>query len=222
MENKIRMGLAVLTAILIVICGIIFKQDFIKMLPFLISTFIVLFQSKVNRYSYIAGAANAALYALVYYLLGAYSMMAYALLFSLPIQLLTFFNWQKHAYEKSVTLKKMSGKLRIMTLVAFAALWLAVFGVLKLLKSDVAISDTSASLLGILVSVLTALAYIEYSYLWIISSFASLVLNLQLALNDISNISLVVSSVFNLYCVIMAVVTVRKLYKKQQEEGITK
>ncbi len=220
MEKKIRICVAAITGVLIIVFGIIFKQPFIKMLPFLISIFVMMLQGKANRYGFLTGALNSIIYIYVYWLLGAYSTMAYVLLFSCPVQFFTFFNWQKHSYKKSVTFKKMSKKLRIFTAVVYVLAWVCVYIVLKMLKSEVAVLDTTSSLIGVLVSLLTAFAYIEYSYLWIVGTVVGLFLNIQLAFADIANITLVVSGAYNLYCSIMAFITVKKLYQKQKEEGL--
>lgn len=151
MGNKIRIAVAAVTGVLIIVFGIIFRQPVIKMLPFLISLFVMMLQGKANRYGFLAGALNSIIYIYVYWILGVYSTMAYVLLFSCPIQLFTFFNWQKHSYEKSVAFKKMSKKLRIFTAVAYVLAWVGVYIVLKMLKSEVAVLDTTSSLIGVLV-----------------------------------------------------------------------
>ena len=54
MNNKTIKNVVLWTTfVLIVVAGIVFKQPFIRMLPLLISLFIVLFQAEANRYSFI-------------------------------------------------------------------------------------------------------------------------------------------------------------------------
>lgn len=209
--------LIAVTFVSIAVTGIIFKQRFIRILPLFISLFVVLFQANANRYAYIAGGLNCLLYSYVYVQLGLYASAASACFFSLPIQILTFLNWKKHAYKKSTVFKKMSNKTRIYLGVVLLVVWIIIFAVLKVLNSDYAFLDNTVSLLGILVSVLTMLAYIEYSYLWIVSIFLSLLLNIQVALNNPAQITYVIHSVYSLVCTVIAFTNVIKLYKIQQQ-----
>jgi hypothetical protein len=75
--------------------------DKMRMLPLLISLFIMFFQAEANRYSFIAGGANALFYTYVYFQVGLYASAVSALFFSFPIQILTFISWNKHSYEKA-------------------------------------------------------------------------------------------------------------------------
>ena len=96
MNNKTIKNVVLWTTfVLIVVAGIVFKQPFIRMLPLLISLFIVLFQAEANRYSFIAGGANALFYTYVYFQVGLYASAASALFLSFPIQMLTFSSWKK-------------------------------------------------------------------------------------------------------------------------------
>ncbi|MBE7062539.1 MAG: nicotinamide mononucleotide transporter [Ruminococcaceae bacterium] len=205
------------TFLSIVITGIIFKQPFIRMLPLLISLFIMLFQAEASRYSYIAGGLNSLLYAYVYFRLGLYATGASALFFSFPIQILTFLNWNKHAYEKSTRFKHLSGKAGVGIGTGFVLAWLAVFTVLKHTGSAYAVLDNTASLLGVTVSVLTMMAYVEYPYLWLVSSLINMILNIQVVLNDPCHIPYVIYAVYCTWCVVLAFIHVRKLYAEQQK-----
>ena len=198
-----------------VICGILFQVPFLTILPLFVSLFVVMLQARVNRFGYLLGGINSVLYAIVYISSGIYASAASALFFSLPIQLITFIRWQKHSYEKSTVLHKMSAKGRILTLVLFLVAWGATLGALTLLGSDFAILDTSVSLLGILVSLLTMLAYIEYAPLWLLSNILSLMLTVQVTLTDISFLPHAVAGIYNLICTVSALFNVAHLYKKQ-------
>ena len=153
----------------------------------------------------------------VYFHVGIYASAASAVFFSFPVQMITFINWQRHAYKESVVFKSMSIKLRIAAAGIFALVWAGVFAATYYAKSEFAFLDTTATLLGITVSLLTALAYIEYSYLWLVSCGISLLLSLQITLKDRANIMFLVSSVYNFYSVICAFINVRKLYSQQSE-----
>lgn len=159
-----KLVLIAITAILIIVTGVMFKQRFIRILPLFISLFIVTLQARANRYAYIAGGLNACVYTYVYIRLGLYASAARALLFSAPIQILTFLNWNRHSYKDSTVFRKMNVKTRIFWTAVLIAVWCVVFAILKFMKSNYAFLDNTCSLLGI-VAVLTMLAYIEYLYL---------------------------------------------------------
>ena len=221
MNNKTVKNVVLWTTfVLIVVAGIVFKQPFIRMLPLLISLFIMLFQAEANRYSYIAGGANALFYTYVYFQVGLYASAASALFFSFPIQILTFISWNKHSYEKTTRFKKLSVKARVCVCIGFVAVWLGVLKILQLAGSGYAVLDNTASLLGVLVSVLTMMAYVEYSYLWLVSTSINIILNIQVALNDPRHIPYVIFTVYNMWCVVNAFKNVQRLYKKQQAERV--
>ena len=214
-NNTVKRTILFTTFALVIITGIIFRQPFIRMLPLMISIIIMMFQSEANRYAYIAGGTNAVLYAYVYFRLGLYASAASALFISFPIQVLTFLNWNKHSYKQSTQFKKMSDKARAYIAIGVLLGWMIVLKVLQLAGSEYAVLDNTSSLLGILVSVLTMMAYIEYSYLWIISAAIKIMLDIQVAANNVSHITYVIYSCYSMWCVIMAFMNVQKLYKQQ-------
>ena len=218
MNKKAKTIVIFLTFIAIISSSIAVKQPFIRTLPLIISLFVMLFQADANRYGYIAGGLNSLLYAWIYLRLGLYATAANALFFSFPIQLLTFFNWNNHSYKHSTIFKKMSGRMRLLTISGFIVVWVAVFISLKLAGSQYAVLDNTLSLLSILVSILTMLAYIEYSYLWLVSTAINILLNIQVMSNEPSYLPYVIFSVYSMWCVIVAFINVHRLYKTQQGE----
>ncbi len=208
-----------ITFVLILATSIVFKQKFVVIFPVFISLFIMASQAEANRYSYLAGGINAIIYTGIYAYLGLYANAASAILFSFPMQLITFINWKKKSYEKSTLFKKMSAKVRIVVSVLFVLSFAALYIVLKAMGSDYAILDNVSTLVGIMVSVLTMLAYIEYSYLWILSGILQITLNVQVMLNGkTEHITYVIFSLYSFYCIVLAFINVRKLYAKQQKE----
>ena len=112
----------------------------------------------------------------------------------------------------------MSVKMRIISLVALLVSWGISAGVLTYFKYEYAIFDTVTFLLGLAVSILTLLAYIEYTYLWIISAFTGLIVNIQMVINNPKETTYLIYGVYALYCVIVAFINVQKFYKEQQNE----
>lgn len=216
--KKSKIIIIILTGIAILVSGILTKQHFFLMLPLFVSLFVMSFQSEANRVGALIGACNAVLYTITYICMGVYGSAASAFLFSFPLQLMTFFNWKKNAYKKTVVFKRMSTKVRIISCVSGLALWAILAGVFYYLKYEYAVFDSVSFLLGFIVPILTMLAYIEYTYLWIFQAVTGLFLNIQMVSNDISQLTYLVYGVYALYCVICAFINVRKFYKEQQNE----
>lgn len=216
--KKSKVIIIIITGIAILTTGILTKQHFFLMVPLFISLFVMSFQSEANRYGSLMGAINSLIYTAAYTYMGVYGSAVSALLLSFPMQLMTFFNWKKHAYKKTVVFKQMSNKMRVASTVGVLALWAVTALILYKLKYEYAIFDSILFLLGIIVSVLTMLAYIEYTYLWIVQAVVGLFLNVQMIINDYSQTTYFVYGIYALYCVICAFINVRKFYKEQQKE----
>lgn len=216
--KKSRIVIIALTGVSILVAGILTKQQFFLMIPLFVSLFVMSFQSEANRIGALIGACNAVLYTITYICMGVYGSAASALLFSFPLQLMTFFNWKKNAYKKTVMFKKMSTKVRVIAVVVLLCLWAILAGVFYYLKYEYAMFDSITFLLGFIVPVLTMLAYIEYTYLWIVQAVTGLFLNVQMVSNDVSQITYLIYGIYALYCVICAFINVQKFYKEQQME----
>lgn len=214
--DKKKIIIIIITGIAILTAGIVCKQQFLLMLPLFVSLFVMSFQSEANRIGVLIGAGNAVLYTVTYIIMGVYASAASAILFSFPIQLMTFFRWRKNAYKKTVIFKKMTRKQRILFTSGVLALWVVLAGVFYYLKYEYALFDSLLFLFGFIVPILTMLAFIEYTYLWIIQAVVGLFLNVQMAMNDISQITYLIYGVYALYCVILAFINVHKFYKEQQ------
>lgn len=206
-----------ITAVAILATGIITKQPFFLMIPLFVSLFVMTFQSEANRVGALIGAINALVYTFTYLYMGVYASAASAFLFSFPMQLITFFNWKKRAYKKTVMFKRMSNKIRGAFFSGICVLWVVVALVFYHRQYEYALFDSLLFLLGFIVPVLTAVAYIEYTYLWIVQAVVGLFLNVQMAMNDISQATYLVYGFFALYCVVLAFVNVQNFYKEQQQ-----
>lgn len=206
----------VITGIIILIAGVICKQKFFLMIPLFISLFVMAFQADANRYGALAGAINALIYTAAYIYMGVYASAASAFFFSFPIQLMTFFTWRKKAYKNTVIFKKMTKVQRCIFISGIVVLWVILAVVFKYLKYEYAIFDSITFLLGFIVPIMTMLAYIEYTYLWIVQAVVGLFLNVQMVMNDYKQTTYLIYGVYALYCVICAFITVNKFYKEQK------
>ncbi len=217
MKNSKKI-IIIITGIAILVAGVLCKQEFFLMIPLFISLFVMGFQSEANRLGALAGAINSLVYTAAYIYMGVYASAASALLFSFPIQLMTFFTWKKKAYKKTVVFRRMSTKMRVIFELCFVALWTALAAVFVKSDYEYAILDSGTFLMGFITPVLTMLAFIEYTYLWLVSAVVGLLLNVQMVVNDYKETTYLIYGVYALYCVICAFINVRKFYKEQQSQ----
>ena len=217
MKNSKKI-IIIITGIAILVAGILCKQEFFLMLPLFISLFVMGFQSEANRLGPLAGAINSLIYTAAYIYMGVYASAASAVLFSFPIQLMTFFRWKKNAYKKTVVFRRMSTRVRVLASLGFVALWIALAVIFIKMDYEYAILDSGSFLMGFITPVLTMLAYIEYTYLWLVSAVVGLLLSVQMVVNDYKETTYLIYSVYCAYCIICAFINVRKFYNEQQSQ----
>ena len=160
--------LMLVTAALITATGVTFGQTVINILPLYVSLCVGLLQSRVSRTAYLIGACNSLLYAVVYAHFKLYASAAYAVLFSSTIQFATYFRWKSRPQGQSTLFRAMTNRQRLLVAGLFALCLGAAWLILSRADSGYRILDISTSLLGILISLLTMLAYIEYAPLMIL------------------------------------------------------
>jgi len=212
-DKKILIGI---TGAAILAAGIACKQEFFLMIPLFISLFVMRFQSDANRVGALCGAVNSLIYTGAYIYMGVYASAASALLFSFPVQLMTFFRWKKNAYKKTAVFKRMSNKMRIVLSAVLLALWTVLAVLFIHLDYEYAVLDSISFILGFVVPVLTMLAYIEYTYLWIVTAVVTLLLSVQMVIVDYKQTTYLIYAVYCFYCIVSAFINVRKFYKEQQ------
>ncbi len=218
--SKITKKIMLITAaILIVATSIICKQDFIRVLPLFVSLFVMLYQSEARRSAYLIGGLNAVLYAFIYFFyFKLYGNAISSILLSFPLQIATFVNWKKHSYKKSTYFKKMSTKMRIWISVGSAIAFAVFFAILSAVGSPYAILDNISTIIGTIVTVIVLFAYIEYAYLMPIHTAISVMLQIQVLMQDPTALPFLIMAIYNFYCAINTFITVRRLYKVQQAE----
>ncbi len=215
--KNIKIIIIIATGIAILVAGILCKQEFFLMIPLFVSLFVMAFQSEANRVGALIGSINSLIYTAAYIYMGVYASAAAAILFSFPVQLMTFFRWKKNAYKKTVVFRKMTRKMRIGWSIAFLIVWGIMAAVFMHFQYEYAILDSCTFLFGFVTPVLTMLAFIEYTYLWIIQSVVGVFLNVQMVANDYKETTYLIYGVYALYCVICAFINVQKFYKEQQK-----
>ena len=217
-ENAVRLCLMGITAVLITVTGVIFRQSVIRILPLYISLVIGLLQSRANRFAPLLGGFNSILYMIVYLYLGLYASAGYALLFSCPVQLLTFVRRSKNRYQDSTQFRAMTWRQRTAVFVGSGAAVAVLCLILNAAGSDYSLLDSLSSLLGILISILTMFAFVEYSWLMLPSGLINIALNLATMQAHPEQITYLIYAFYSLICVTIGFFSVRKLYAEQRNQ----
>lgn len=221
-KNLFTLIMLFITAVGITVTMILFTPSRLMVVPLYVSLFISLLQTRINRYAPLIGGINSILYFVVYMYSGIPATAFYALLFSCPLQIITFIRWTKNKRGSSTLLRKMSARFRLLALLAFAAAWVIVFAASYLSGSSFAILDTTSSMLGILTTFLTMFAFIEYTVLQLVGGVTSISLYINMiASGKIEQMPFLVYSAYSLICICLAVIRARRLYTEQQTEEKT-
>lgn len=206
------------TAVLITVAGIYFRQSFLRILPLYISLTVGMLQSRVNRYASLVGSMNSLLYGVVYFYYGLYGSLFSAVLFSFPIQLLTFIRWNKNKWEHSTVLRKLTAKQRMLLVAgsvgALAAMWI----ILPLIGSQYVFLDSLTNLIGIVIYFLTMFAFVEYTFLMIINGVIGIALYVQMLGESPEMTTYLIFSIYSFICIVVAFFQARKIYNSQQAE----
>ena len=190
--------------ILIVTTGIILKTHPIKVIPLCISCFVMLMQSKVNRFAFLLGGLNSILYGFSSILMQLYVGAASAFLVSFPLQIITFINWNKNTHNGVTETKKLTNKGRVLLFAIMSGAWVVLFLIFSGFGSPFIVLDNTASVLGVVTTVLCMIRYSEYAILQFIGSLITLALNVSVSLADISNLVSVFMTVYSLVCIAIA------------------
>lgn len=207
----------------ILVLAIVYEQSPIQILPMFVSLVVMFLQARVNRYAFLVGGINSCLYAVAYILRTLYSSAAYALLVSFPLQILTFINWNKRTdkdtEERVTDLRLMSGKARLLWAVATVVGWGALYLIFSAFGSKYMLLDNTATLLGIVTTVLCAMCYIEYAPLQLISNVVTVILNASMIADAPENITWLINSVYGTVCTAVALYVMVKNYREKQTKA---
>ena len=196
--------------------GIVFHQSPLRILPLYISLVISFLQSRVNRYAPLLGSFNSLLYAAVYAYYGLLASMAYAVLISCPLQLVTFLRWNKKPYGSSTVFRALTGKQRLLTAAVSVIAGSATLFLLLKLGSSHSVLDTVCTLLGILATILMMLSYVEFSYLTLLGQVFGIALYISMLAQNPEQATYLIYSAYCLVCQINAFINIRRLYAEHQ------
>jgi nicotinamide mononucleotide transporter len=207
-----------LTTVSITAAGIYFHQSFLYILPLYNSLVVGMLQSRVNRYASLVGSINSLLYGAVYFYYGLYGSLFSAVLFSFPIQLLTFIRWNKNKWKHSTMLRKLTAKQRILLAVGCIATLVAMWIVLPLIGSQYVFLDSLTNIIGIVIYFLTMFAFVEYTFLMVINGIIGIALYIQMLGESPEMTTYLIFSIYSFICIVLAFFQARKIYKNQQSE----
>ncbi len=210
--------LMVCTAILITVAGIYYQQSFLRILPLYVSLVISLLQTRISRFASLMGGINSLLYGAVYIYYSLYGSAFSALLFSFPIQILTFIRWNKNKWGHSTVLRKMSWKQRVIVLFGFIGALAAMWILLPLIGAKYVFLDSIINLLGILIYFLTMFAFVEYTFLMIINGVISIILYITMLSDSPEIATYLIYSVYSFICIVFAFFQAKRLYDTQQQK----
>lgn len=208
--------LMVCTAVLITAAGVFYHQSFLRIMPLYISLIIAMLQSRVNRYASLLGSMNSLLYGAVYVYYKLYASAFSAVLFSFPIQMITFIRWNKNKSGQSTILRKLTRKQQVLIAVGFVAALAVMWIVLPLIGSEYVFLDSVTNLLGILIYFLTMFACVEYTFLMIINGVIGTALYITMLNETPETATYLIFSVYSFICIVFSFFEARKLYKIQQ------
>lgn len=224
MQKSNKIDLFILISITVVATGIttaaiIFGQSFLHILPLYISLIVASLQSKVNRFASLIGGINALIYGLVYIYYGLYGSAVSAILFSSPIQLITFVQWSKNQVSGEVKFKKLSFNQRIVYGLIYLVVQAVVYLTLTKSDSQYAILDSIVSVLGIVATFLTVVPYIEYTVCMFLCGLCNIALYISMLPQTPEQTTYLIYSCYSLICITKSIFKAKKIYNSQNEES---
>lgn len=209
-----------ITAVLITAAAIVFPGNGYRILPLYVSLVVMLLQTNANRFCFLLGGINSVTYSVVYFSLGLYGNALYALLFSCPIQIVTFLRWKKQAYAQATVLRRLTGKQRILWGIGFAVVWLILYFALSSAGSNYLILDNTISVIGIAGSIFSMLSLMEFPYLSAAGTVLSVILYAAMLRENPAQLTYLIFNLYAMICNILSANYTHKLYQKQQQEGL--
>ena len=216
-ENWPLFLMLLVTGIGVTVTAIIFKTPPINVLPLYNSLIIMALSARANRYSLLLGGVNSILYGLVNYSFGLFGQMAYCFLFSFPVQIISFILYSRRKYGFSTLFRKMSWRLRGLAAAVFAACWIGVIAVLQLLGGDYVIMDTTITIFGVFITIMTMFAFVEVPFLNVFNGVIGIAQYVNMMMDGkFERSPFLIFNVYSTTCVVLGLIRTVKLYKEQQ------
>lgn len=207
-------------AVAILTCAFVFGQKWYKVLPTLNTLIILLLSARVDRRSFLLGGLNAAFYGVGYFTEGLYFSVINCLLVSMPLQLFSFFNWKKHADGKSTKLRTLGwkGEIVVVSLTVVGCLCCHWFLLPFFAGEKQAALDIFLFVIGLVITVLSMLRYVEAPYYNLISSMANLVMWILICTQNIADLNYLIMAAYSFFRVVQSAINWTKQYQKGKRE----
>ena len=207
-------------AVAILTCAFVFGQKWYKVLPTLNTLIILLLSARVDRRSFLLGGLNAAFYGVGYFTEGLYFSVINCLLVSMPLQLFSFFNWKKHADGNSTKLRTLGwkGEIVVVSLTVVGCLCCHWFLLPFFAGEKQAALDVFLFVIGLVITVLSMLRYVEAPYYNLISSMANLVMWLLICTQNIADLNYLIMAAYSFFRVVQSAINWTKQYQKGKRE----
>ena len=209
-------------AVAILVCAFVFKQKWYKVLPTLNTLIILLLSARVDRRSFLIGGLNAAFYGIGFFTEGLYFSVINCLLVSMPLQLFSFFNWKKHADGNSTKLRMLGWKGEAIVIGSTVigcqlCYWLLLpfFGG----GQQQAALDIFLFVIGLVITVLALLRYVETPYYNLMSAMTNLTMWILICVGNVANLNYVIMAAYSLFRVAQSAITWTKQYQKSKKEA---
>lgn len=212
-------------AVAILVCAFVFKQKWYKVLPTLNTLVILLLSARVDRRSFLIGGLNAAFYGIGFFTEGLYFSVINCLLVSMPLQLFSFFNWKKHADGNSAKLRTLGWRGEAVVIAStVVGCQLCYWLLLPFFEGgqQQVMLDIFLFVIGLVITVLALLRYVETPYYNLISAIANVVMWVSICTGNIANINYLIMAAYSLFRVAQSAITWTKQYKKSQKEEAPK
>jgi hypothetical protein len=139
-------------------------------------------------------------------------MAASALLWSCPLQLITFWRWSKRSYRQSTEFRTMKPLHWLLTVIVFVVGFVVVHFMLDAAESSYRILDNLSTILGLIVTFLSLLSFREYSWLMLVTSSIGLVLYVIMTLDDPAQSTYLIYGINSMICIVRQFFSVQKLF----------
>lgn len=210
--------------VLLIVLTCVFNQKFIKLLPCLVSLFVYYLDSKVNRFAKLVGACNCVIYSIGYFIDGLYGSALSALLYSGPLQIVTFIMWGKNKYKNQTPkinkLSDLSRALIFVGIMLVSNVYIMIFQGVE--SSGYTILQGYQFSIGLAATLLIMFGRIEGIFLNIFSVCSSFYLYFDTTFLQ-GNTNQITYLVMEVYCIVytfIAVVHWVKLYKEQHPKKV--
>ena len=208
----------IVLAPVIVASGVLAEQAAYKIIPAVVTLFVVLLSSKLYRVAFLLGAANCVLYSIGHMADGLYGSVASTLLISAQLQVASFFLWKRNAYKQATIFRRI--RPRWYPLLAAGTAALAAGMLLVSNKAGGAngmiVLDSVIFALGLAITVLLMLAYVEGYALNILSCVLCVAMWGILTVQNIRDVTYLLVALYNVFRTSLALHACQNMYRAQR------